>query len=123
MRLVREYLNTPDKPLTETVASMAQFCPFFHAAGMRRIHTPPSRRDARFAHVLHALDITAPSLTHTARARFALRHTPALRRAVLTWANDSKATRRHVHADNLTHLAMLAAQAAHRNGPVIFVAP
>lgn len=123
VRLVREYLNAPDTPLTETVASMAQFCPFFHAAGMRRIHTPPSRRDARFARVLHGLNITALSLTHTTTARASLRHTPALRRAVLTWANDSKATRRHAHADNLTHLAMLAAQSAHRSGPVIFVAP
>lgn len=123
VRLVRAYLNTPDTPLTETIASMAQFCPFFHAAGMRRIHAPPSRRDAHFGRVLHALNIDPPSLAHDSTARASLRHTPALRRAVLTWANDSKATRRHAHADNLSHLAMLAAQAAHRSGPVIFVAP
>lgn len=126
--LVRAYLRAPETPLTEAVASMGRFCPFFEAAGMRLVASPSSRRDVRFGGVLSALGVPALSLVEVSSARRALREHDELARAVRAWARASKSTRRHVRADarRQVELTVLAAQGAvvrSGGGHGVFVAP
>jgi predicted GNAT family acetyltransferase len=121
--LVRAYLNDPETPLTEAVASMGRFCPFFESAGMRRVEAARSERDTRLSRGLSALGIDAASLVDIGHARIALRRTPALAALVRSWAGASKSTRRHARDGRLVELCVLAAQGAAGHGPVVYVTP
>ncbi|MFO0832428.1 MAG: hypothetical protein U0637_11395 [Phycisphaerales bacterium] len=121
--LVREYLRAPETPLTEAVASMGRFSPFFEAAGMRTLTAPPARRDRHLAAALHSLHISPLACTEAGHARATLRRYPALLAALRTWARSSRATRRHAGHTRAHELLMLAAQTAARHGLTVYAAP
>ncbi|CAG0980985.1 hypothetical protein PHYC_01764 [Phycisphaerales bacterium] len=113
--LVRAYLIRPGTARTEALSAMGAYCPLFERAGMRPLALPRSRRDARFA---RALAPTAPwRLVDLAYAHS--RRSPSLRRAARTWANDSKATRRHAARPAGELLALAASSLCAR--PVAYV--
>lgn len=103
--LVRAYLADPLTPGTEALAAMGEACRFFADAGMTEWRLGPSRRDARLLDALAGAgvrphDLPLPSRAFR-RALASLGEEP-LRRALLRWANDSRATRRALDGDPST---------------------
>ncbi|GDX97803.1 hypothetical protein LBMAG48_02070 [Phycisphaerae bacterium] len=94
-RLVSAYLDNPITPLTETLAAMGRWCPFFTRAGMREVPWPVSRRDAKFTRALAAHKCEAWQLADLDACEKLLRDKPTLRHALRAWALASKSTRRH----------------------------
>lgn len=84
-RLVASYLKDPVTPLTESIASMGAFCPFFERAGMREIHRPPTRASVRLAQRLDVLGVKPWTLADPARRSRSLAR-PAIREAIRDWA-------------------------------------
>ncbi|QQS08099.1 MAG: GNAT family N-acetyltransferase [Phycisphaerales bacterium] len=84
-RLVASYLDHPVTPLTEAIASMGAFCPFFERAGMREIHRPPTKASVRLAQRLDDLGVKPWTLADPARRSRALAR-PAILEAIRDWA-------------------------------------
>lgn len=111
-RLVKAYLENPLTPCTEALASMGRYCPFFARAGMRELLLIAPSRDARLRTALAVAGVEPWQLIDLASAARLLRSRAALRRALISWANDSRATRRLRPAgDQGAALAPLAALA------------
>lgn len=94
-RLVSTYLDDPLTPLTESLAAMGRWCPFFARAGMRQVNWPVSRRDAAFARALVVHRLEAWQLADIDACERLLRTKPTLRHALRAWALGSKSTRGH----------------------------
>lgn len=110
--LVRRFLRTCRVRFVEAPAAMGRWCPFFTAAGMTAHHLPPSRRDARLLAALRSRGIADPaSLLHSPTRRRLSRSAP-LHRALIRWADASRATRIHKH-DPPGALLLLAARTLH----------
>jgi hypothetical protein len=92
-RLVQAYLEDPLTPCTEALASMGRFCPFFARAGMRELLLTAPPRDGRLRAALAAAGIEPWQLIDLTSAARLLRARDTLRRDLLSWANDSRATR------------------------------
>ena len=94
--LVRAYLDRPLTPRTEAVAAMGAVCPFFEAAGMRRVDTPPSERDRRLLETLEDAGLARWRLA-TPRAAWdcvtRAGHADRVERALRAWAMKSRASR------------------------------
>jgi hypothetical protein len=120
-RLVETYLGAPLTPLTEAVAAMGRFCPFFERAGMREVRGARSARDRRLGRVLREAGVRPHELIELTRSGRLVRRSPALRGALRTWANNSRATRR-LACGGLTTVAALAG-AALQSRPRVYVAP
>lgn len=119
--LVGAYLREAQTPMTEAVAAMGAYSPFFERSGMRRVEAPPSGRDRRLAARLRALGEEPIDLVELGRARRVVRARAEVARAVRAWAGGSKATRRRAGQSP----ERLAAQAACAllSPRVVFVAP
>lgn len=120
-RLVETYLGAPLTPLTEAVAAMGRFCPFFERAGMREVAAPRSARDRRLGRALRDAGVRPQDLIEVTSAARLTRHNRALRECLRTWADGSRATRRLADAELVT-IAVLAG-AALRSRPRAYVAP
>lgn len=92
-RLVRAYLDDPLTARTEAVAAMAHLCPFFEAAGMRRVTRGRPRADAALARALRRAGIKAWELLDLSRGRRAWRERRELREALRRWAGQGRGTR------------------------------
>lgn len=92
-RLVSAYLDEPLTPLTETLAAMGRFCPFFARAGMRRVPWPASQRDRAFARALAAHKCEPWRLADIDACETLLADKPTLRHALRAWVLGSKSTR------------------------------
>lgn len=117
--LVRAYLRDPLTPRTEAIAAMGRVCPFFEAAGMRRIMPPLPRRDLTLARELRLLRTSPLVFLETRSATRALRN-PSVRRAIERW---QRAAHLIIPTDAPLHEA--AARAAGRilSPPWVFVSP
>jgi hypothetical protein len=93
-RLVRAYLSSPLTIRTEAVAAMGAVCPFFAAAGMTAWRLPPTRAERRLRAALREARLPPCMLLESARVRAACRAHPGFERALRTWADASRATRR-----------------------------
>lgn len=95
--MVEAYLARPLTPRTEALAAMGGACPFFEAAGMRRIEMGPHPRDTRLLEALRAAGLARWRLT-TPRAawdRLARSgHAETIQAELRAWANGSRASRR-----------------------------
>jgi len=96
--LARHYLAAPLTPLTEAIAAMGRWCPFFERAGMRAIEPPPTRRDTALARAIARTGLDPLDLLEEGRAESAIRASVFLCAAVTCWADASRATRRLLHA-------------------------
>jgi GNAT superfamily N-acetyltransferase len=95
--MVRAYLDRPLTPCTEAVAAMGAACPFFAAAGMHEIETPPAERDKRLLGVLSSAGME-PWRLAMPRAAWARvergERREDVERALRVWANASRASRK-----------------------------
>ncbi len=122
--LVRAYLDNPQTPLTETLASFGRFSPLFERCGLRRVQFPDSRRDIALARALRERGIPPWTLVSLDEAQRTLARDAALRDAVLAWARNSKSTRRFTHerTPKVDRLLVLGAAGLVAR-PAAFVAP
>lgn len=129
-RLVSAYLDEPLTPLTESLAAMSRFCPFFERAGMRRVPWPASRRDVAFARALAAHRCEPWRLADIDACQRLLADKPTLRHALRAWVLGSKSTRTRAgaHGQWLSNrrlaaelLALAGSHVAAR--PLVYVAP
>lgn len=120
--LVRAYLRTPISRHTEAIASMAEHCPIFERAGMRRIPTTLIRRDQHLILALRRLRIRADTLVDERLLERATRRRPELVPLLRAWARASRGTRAAL--DRPDWLPDIAAQAARAilAPPAVFVA-
>ncbi|MBX9735502.1 MAG: hypothetical protein K2X32_01130 [Phycisphaerales bacterium] len=94
--LVRAYLREPLTPLTEGIAAMAGACPFFEAAGLRRVPRPPASRERELINRLRELRVPARLLLEPEAinaTRLGESRAAAVERALRRWMNDSRASR------------------------------
>lgn len=91
--LVRAYLDDACTSHTEAVAAMGAVCPFFAAAGMRQVVTPPRERERTLARALGREGLRAWALMDESACRRALARSARLRRAVLAYARAGRGTR------------------------------
>lgn len=110
--LVREYLRAPLTPVTEAIAAMGHVSPFFERAGMRALGEIHAARDERLRRELDELRVTPLVLLRTAAIPGLLARSRELERALMRWANDSRATRgmRAPAGGSLAAVASLAAR-------------
>lgn len=129
-RLVSTYLDEPLTPLTETLAAMGRFCPFFERAGMRRVPWPASHRDRAFARALAAHKCEPWRLADIDTCEKLLTDKPTLRHALRAWVLGSKSTRTRAGAQGqwlrnrrlAAELLVLAGSHAAAK-PLVYVAP
>ncbi|CAN5759304.1 hypothetical protein BH11PLA1_BH11PLA1_21520 [soil metagenome] len=107
--LVRAYLARPLTPCTEALAAQGAIAPFFTAAGMRAIDSPPAQRDILLTRRLSRLGLSAEHLLSGLPGLDAPTHA-ALCAALRQWARTSSATRAAAGAP-LADLAHRAANA------------
>lgn len=129
-RLVSAYLDEPLTPLTETLAAMGRFCPFFERAGMRRVPWPASQRDRAFARALAAHKCEPWRLADIDACEKLLTDKPTMRHALRAWVLGSKSTRTRAgdHGQWLRNrrlaaelLVLAGSHAAAK--PLVYVAP
>lgn len=122
--LVEAYLDAPLTPCTEALASMASWCPFFQAAGMREVATPMAPRHARLREDLRVLGLEAWRLIDVAAAREALRSRAGVEAALSRWLGSGRAGARLRRRTGVarSHLLALAASTCVAR-PVVLVTP
>jgi len=129
-RLVSAYLDEPLTPLTETLAAMGRFCPFFERASMRHVPWPASHRDRAFARALAAHKCEPWRLADIDTCEKLLTDKPTLRHALRAWVLGSKSTRTRAGAHGqwlrnrrlAAELLVLAGSHAAAK-PLVYVAP
>ncbi len=91
--LVRAYLRDPCTDHTEALAAMGAVCPFFAGAGMREVPMPARPRERMLARQVRRAGVRAWELLEEDACARILARSSELRKAMLRFARQSRATR------------------------------